>query len=537
MYCREEKSSMPIRTALCGLICLTALAFAAPGRAAEDGPYPVWWSAELELDSLDQVEARLRRDLWLGDSEGMHLSIGGGPDGQQANARDCASLIELSEAGYQGPSNPENKVRLLNLAYCRAIALLANAKPARVSHLRDFVMNAAALDYLPALVNLYASCEFICYAVTANERGIPFTKFETPLVVDVKSDDEMTVWTGYWMVILSVLGRGDVTGDGIDDMLLLSNGGATEGTYGASHLYLLTRDGPDAVLRAVDAERELCPDYNCHPLPPDIAAYRDSSPPPSPADIGGLAGSSQLGQAEAERPPYPVWWARGYDLEGLDQVDARLRRSLRPGWNDGIRLSKGSYDDFIDAEARTCVELEALTGAGYGLPGGGLHFFQAHHLLTCRTIALLGTAQPTHESFLRDFIIDEHGARELLPAFGLVEQGGARAPVSSHSSEMILTGGLGKLVVVDLPYGGQADVWSEQGRVLLRVEARGDFTGDGIEDLLLSAGTSLSRYRPDLTDLCLVTRLAPDAPLRMIEVPPYSCRELGKYERVTDDED
>ncbi len=102
---------------------------------------------------------------------------------------------------------------------------------------------------------------------------------------------------------------------------------------------------------------------------------------------------------------------------------------------------------------------------------------------------------------------------------------------------MILTGGLGKLVVVDLPYGGQADVWSEQGRVLLRVEARGDFTGDGIEDLLLSAGMSLSRYRPDLTDLCLVTRLAPDAPLRMIEVAPYSCRRLGEYDRVDDDDD
>jgi hypothetical protein len=99
-------------------------------------------------------------------------------------------------------------------------------------------MNAAALDHLPALVNLYASCEFTCYAVEANKRGIPFTTFETPLVVDVENDDKMTVWTTGWMVILSVIGRGDVTGDGVDDMLLLANGGATEGTYGASRLYL-----------------------------------------------------------------------------------------------------------------------------------------------------------------------------------------------------------------------------------------------------------------------------------------------------------
>jgi hypothetical protein len=156
-----------------------------------------------------------------------------------------------------------------------------------------------------------------------------------------------------------------------------------------------------------------------------------------------------------------------------------------------------------------------------------------HHLLKCRTIALIGTVRPARESYLRDFAIDEEGTRELLRAFGLVVGGEAPSP----SGKLILTDELGKLLVVDLPYGGDADVWAVKGRVLLRVEARGDFTGDGIEDLLLSAGTSLSRYRPDITDLCLVTRTSPDVPLRRIDVAPYSCRELGKYERVTDDED
>ncbi|MCH9053937.1 MAG: hypothetical protein IIA72_23275, partial [Proteobacteria bacterium] len=230
------------------------------------------------------------------------------------------------------------------------------------------------------------SCEFVCYAVAANKRGIPFTKFETPLVVDVENDDKMTVWTTGWMVILSVFGRGDITGDGIDDMLLLANGGATEGTYGASHLYLLTRDGPNAVLRAIDAERELCPDYNCHPLPPDIAAYRYTPPPPSPVDIGGSVGvPGAEGTAEQESSPFPVWWSHGYELESLDQVVARLRRSFWSGMNLGIQVSKGSYEHYVDAEARTCAELEALTQAGYGLPEGRLHSTQMYHLLRCRT--------------------------------------------------------------------------------------------------------------------------------------------------------
>ena len=522
---------MPLRMALYGVICLTALAFAGSVTAAADGPYPVWWSADLELDSLDQIEARLHRDLWPGDSEGMKLYLGGGPEGQQATARDCEPLIKLSEAGFQGLGNPNNKVRLLNLAYCRAIALLAKAKPARVSHLRDFVMNAAALDYMPALVNLYASCEFTCYAVTANERDIPFTKFETPLAVDVQSDDEMTVWTGGWMVILTVLARGDITGDGFDDLLLLANGGATEGTYGASHLYLLTRDGPNAVLHAVDAERELCPDYNCHPLPPDIAAYRDSSPPPSPEDIGGLLLSSKAeGTAEEESPPFPVWWSHGFELEGLEQVNARLRRVFWSGMDLGIQVSKGSYEDYVEVEARNCIELEALTQAGYGLPEGRLHLTQMHHLLKCRTIARIGTAQPAGASFLRRFVIDEASTREMIEAFELIER--------DRAEDVVLGDGLGKLLAIDLfrAASGEVDVWADQGRVRIRVEARGDFTGDGREDLLVPAAIRKSRYRPDLTDICLVTRDAPDAPLRMIEVAPYSCRKLGRYGRLADDD-
>ncbi len=319
---------MKICPGLMALAFLAMLGLAGPALAAEDDPYPVWWSGELELESLDRVEERLRRDLWPDVGEGVGLYVGIQPRLRKAYARNCESLIRLSEAGYSALGNINIKPQILNLAYCRTIAMLARANPASVSYLRGLKLNAGALEYLPALVDLYPSCEFICYAIAANERAIPFTKFETPLVVDVVSDDEMVVWTTGWMVILSIVARGDFNADGVDDMLLLANTGATEGTYGASRLYLMTRDAPGAVLRVIGAERELCPDYSCHPLPPDIAAYRDSSPPPSPADIGGSAGPSQLGQAEAESPPYPVWWSHGYELESLDQVDARLRRSF-----------------------------------------------------------------------------------------------------------------------------------------------------------------------------------------------------------------
>ncbi len=528
---------MIIYPGLMALTWLAALVLAAPAHAHETTPrYPVWWSAELQLKSLDRVEERLRRDLWPDSPEGFPLFKGAPDNYVTVEGHSCESLSKLTEEGYSALSTNDRWALNHLLSECRAIALLAQAKPARESHLRGLKLNAAALDYLPALVNLQVSCEFICYAVAANERGIGFTKFETPLVVDVKSDDEMTVWTTGWMVHLTVVVRGDFTDDGVDDMLLISSGGATEGSWKTARLYLMTRDAPGAVLRVIDAERELCPDRGCPS--PSLFFYEllGSTPVNEEEGVGGPAVSERSDAGAADvGPPYPVWWSHGFELESLDQVDARLRRSFWSGMDLGIGLYKGSYDDYVEAEAKTCVELEALTRSGYGLPEGRLHSTQMHHLLRCRTIALIGKVQPARESFLRDFVINQESSRNLLRAFGLVVGGG----VPSQNGEMVLTRGLGKLLVVDLirAASGEADVWADKGRVRVRIEARGDFTGDGVEDLVLSAGSRLSRYRPDLSDLCLITREAPGAPLRMIEVAPYSCREPGKYGTPADDDD
>jgi hypothetical protein len=312
---------------LYGVICLTALAFAAPGRAAENEPYPVWWSDKLELESLDRVEARLRRDLWPDSPDGFPLFKSTSDNHVTVEGHSCESLSRLTEEGYSALSTNDRWALNHVLSECRAIAMLGRAKPAQVSHLRDFVMSAGALDYLPALVNLYPSCSSICYAVAANERGIPFTTLEVPLAIDLTSDDEMTVWTTGWMAHLTVMARGDFTADGLDDMLLISSGGATEGSWKTAHLFLMTRDAPGTVLRVVDAERERCPDRGCPSPSLFFHQLKKASPLPSPADIGGSAESARSeGTVGQESPPYRVWWSHGFELEGLDQVDARLRR-------------------------------------------------------------------------------------------------------------------------------------------------------------------------------------------------------------------
>ena len=252
---------MPFRMALYRLICLTALVFAGPGLAAEIDPYPIWWSAELELDNLDHVEVRMRRDLWLDFPEGLKLYKAQGADHVTAQARNCISLKKLSEDGYYGGNSSDIGVQHYHRSVCRAIALLGQAKPARTSHLRGFVLNAEAVHYLPALVNLQPSCHSICQAYYKNKRGVPLTEFEDIERVEVTNEIELVVWTAIWRTTMMLVARGDFTADGLDDILLVSHGGATGGTYAAANLYVLTRDKPGAVLRVIDAKRYLCPRY------------------------------------------------------------------------------------------------------------------------------------------------------------------------------------------------------------------------------------------------------------------------------------
>ena len=243
------------------LVCLAVPAFAAPALAAEDGPYPIWWSGELELEGLDRVEARLRRDLWLDFPEGIKLYKAQGAGHVTAQARDCNSLRKLSEEGYYGGNSNDIGIQNYHLSVCRTIALLGQAKPARTSHLRDFVLNAEAVRYLPALVNLQASCHQVCQAYFANRRRVPLTEFEDIERIEVGNEDGLIVWTVGWRVKMSLIARGDFNSDGLDDILLVSHGGATEGTMRGADLHFLTREEPGVVLRVIDAGRHLCPDY------------------------------------------------------------------------------------------------------------------------------------------------------------------------------------------------------------------------------------------------------------------------------------
>ncbi len=262
------------------LTCTLALGLSG-AAAAEDGPYPVWWSPALELESLDAIDARVEREFWPGDPEGLPLAKTEGETRKEVPAFNCIELERWVGEGYHGIGTNGFGLQLYNQALCRAIEMLKQAAPARRSYLREFVLDETAVAYLPAMAFRMPSCDYQCRQRLANERRIPVSQFEELVRIDSKGVDELELETPTMETRITVMARGDLNADGLDDMLVLSNTGATEGTGGWSGIYLLTREAPNAVLFVLNADKPSCRHYQCDETYDYPAILRETGPTPA----------------------------------------------------------------------------------------------------------------------------------------------------------------------------------------------------------------------------------------------------------------
>ncbi len=251
-----------------GVLVAGLLSVAPPSRAAEQGPYPIWWSPSLELESLDKIDQRLARDIYPGE-EGFRVHVGLGGKRRTVLANDCAELRALERESGGAVTSPDISLEFIFEENCLALETLKRARPADRSHVRDFALNAAALAYLPAMVTPGASCDWMCRLYVANERRIPLTEFVTGLLrATLKNDHEFEIETDLDTTRVEILARADFNFDGLEDLLVHVFSKAKEGGWGARELFVMTREAPDAVLRVMDADRYVCDPETYHVCDP-----------------------------------------------------------------------------------------------------------------------------------------------------------------------------------------------------------------------------------------------------------------------------
>ena len=129
------------------------------------------------------------------------------------------------------------------------------------------------------MVSSSGSSDFACRQYVANERRIPWSKFEVFEFenIDIIHDYEMKVATTGERLTLQIVARADFNNDGMEDQMLRVNSGAVGGTWGTTEIILTTRDSPNGVLWVLDAEKSLSPNYRCQETYDYPDALRESN--------------------------------------------------------------------------------------------------------------------------------------------------------------------------------------------------------------------------------------------------------------------
>lgn len=246
---------------VCVLLAATVATVTAAAARAEEGPYPIWLSPRLELESLDKLDERLARDLF--PSHGViPMSKGDREHRLWAIARSCNDVLRLDEQGYEGDGS-HFKTGLSNRTRCRALRSLKDARPARQSYLRDFRLDEAAVDFLPPLVMYGPPCENVCDLHWASIHGRSMRDLARVERLELIAENLTRYVQCYWSALLTRAALADINGDGLEDMLVIADNGASEGTlYFPTYLWL-TRDSESSVLRVLDPDRYLFTSCSC----------------------------------------------------------------------------------------------------------------------------------------------------------------------------------------------------------------------------------------------------------------------------------
>jgi hypothetical protein len=156
-------------------------------------------------------------------------------------ARSCRALLDLDDT-YETVVPSEFNVYQSRDAQCRAAALLARARPSKTSFLHGFALDAQAPNQLPAALNFSISPDDDQRISQAVAEGKPWSAVEEVHLLDHASASEASYAANGSEQALTILGHGDVNGDGVEDLLLLSRGRLTEGSLKLIRVFLLTRE-------------------------------------------------------------------------------------------------------------------------------------------------------------------------------------------------------------------------------------------------------------------------------------------------------
>jgi len=268
----------------------------------------------------------------------------------------------------------------------------------------------------------------------------------------------------------------------------------------------------------------------------------------------------------AEEGPFPVRLNPRLMLESVDDaaIGVRLRGPLWPDWPEsgGLELfrlaphpSDGPFVSFeeriVDVKvANSCIELRTLSDVGYEGRFRNDWEVQRGLLRQCEVIEMLRDVREAQFSYVQDFVLTAEAPDELSPmidneamffrlcdgyiandrsipwsTFDKIVEVEVHSPFDIHvwAEHAVLKDDFGN----ELPVGAVTVVW---------LWAWGDFTGDGVEDVLVETISQAAHWsgpgrtppwlaRNSFGGLYVLTRMGSDDVLKVADADKYLTNE------------
>jgi hypothetical protein len=234
---------MHIVASLAALVVLSAQQSSSGG-----GSLPVRLEPPSEVKDVPALQAALDKPF----DEPWKVKVG--PKGPERSLVSCAQLaMDFPGGMLETPDPADQRPLLFQRAHCRALLWLRDAKPSRQSFLGDLPLSLDTARSLP---------DALIPRLGVPRKHRPSTRTWKKADPKLALNPDAPPRKGLYLkgrdyeARISIYGRGDVDGDGIEDVLVRRDGYAVGGSYQEFGLFLLTRTAEGAPFKVLRSASE-----------------------------------------------------------------------------------------------------------------------------------------------------------------------------------------------------------------------------------------------------------------------------------------
>jgi hypothetical protein len=218
-----------------------------PAQPRRDGAYPVQLFAPFN-------ELLAGRDADPFEGQTFHVALA--EDEKPIDVASCDVLLKLSitdtsEVWLEPSTESEHQAFWSTAVGCLARDLLRGALPAERSRIAPLLANKDPSGLLPPQLGMIDFDDEREGAKAAAARCQSWKSYDRKVLITRKSPARFAIRADDWTGDLELYARGDIDGDGDEDVLVRRDGGVDGGSYWSTALFVLSQTERDPCIRVV----------------------------------------------------------------------------------------------------------------------------------------------------------------------------------------------------------------------------------------------------------------------------------------------